>query len=180
MPLQPLVRLAQLAAALVFLAAASLAPAHDGEDHGAAPAVTHAIAPRFAARSAAFDVVGIVQGGQLALYIDRAADNAPLTKGSIEIEGEGVQLRLEAGPDAVFRAPAGILANPGRHALTLTIEGGDTTDLLTAQLDSTPDSAPLPADAAAGSWPLAYLALPLLALAAFFFKRQHTRRKENP
>src|SRR5688572_15515608 len=63
---------------LVCTAAASVA--HEGHDHGPAPApLPAATKPRVAVQTEAFELVGIAANGQLSLFLDKFATNEPVT-----------------------------------------------------------------------------------------------------
>ena len=64
----------------LLLAASSLCSmADEGHDHGDAPTVAAVPAkPRFTATSEAFELVGVVNGKTITLYLDHAADNSPV------------------------------------------------------------------------------------------------------
>lgn len=160
-----------------LLALSFSAAAHEGHDHGdEAAVVSQPTAPRFAVRSDALDVVGILQDKALHIYLDRAADNAPITEAKIEVDGAGVQGVASAGADGVFRLPT-TLAAPGKYALTLTIEAGDIVDLIPATLEI---AAPVADDDHShfGIRQIAYLLAALAAIgAAFALIRQ--RRKAS-
>lgn len=148
--------------------------AHDGHDHGDTPApVTGDIAPRFEARSELFELVGVLRGTELVLYLDRAADNAPVPQAAIEIESGAFKGQAQAASDGTFRLAADALAQPGQHALTITVESGTEADLLNARFGHAP---PVAVSSAAAAVPLAgYGAAALLlglALAWSFFKRK--------
>lgn len=114
----------------------STVAAHEGHDHGAAPQpVAGSVAPRFEARSDLFELVGVLQGDEVLLYLDRAANNAPLPAGEIEIESGSLRGKARADAGGVFRLPAGALSQPGKHALTLTVSADGEVDLLTATLE---------------------------------------------
>ena len=76
------------AAALSSLLLGSSATwAGDGHDHGeAAPAPAAAALPRFAAVSDDFELVGVLNGQRLTLYLDHAADNRPVTDGELTLD----------------------------------------------------------------------------------------------
>ncbi|MBL8478044.1 MAG: hypothetical protein JNK59_01945, partial [Sterolibacteriaceae bacterium] len=99
------------------LLALSSAQAHEGHVHAdeaqAAPAT---VAPRFAARTDAFELVGVLAGGELWLYVDRADNNAPVDQAEIELESGAFKARAERSAPAVYRLKAGPLANAGKHA----------------------------------------------------------------
>lgn len=155
-----------ITALLCWLAISPAAFAHGDEDHGAAaPAAQAHASPRFALRGDAIEVVGVLHGDELELYVDGLADNAPLAKAKIEIEGLGQAPVLTTDDDGHAHLPAGALAQPGKHALTLTISAGELSDLFAATLEveaddhaSDPSSTP--------RWPFALLAAVLLAGAA--------------
>ena len=71
--------LTALGLAAVLIGHSLPAIAGDGHDHGdAAPAATGTALPRFAAVSETFELVGVLDGKQVTLYLDRFADNAPV------------------------------------------------------------------------------------------------------
>lgn len=126
-----------------------LAAAGAGHDHGdekSAP-VTHA-APRFNAHSELFELVGVVNHGTLTLYLDRYADNTPVTAGAIELEikpAQGAALTLKVVPSegGVFTAALAKPLAAGTYAITTTIsatlDGKVETDLLATTLDISSD-----------------------------------------
>jgi F0F1-type ATP synthase assembly protein I len=121
---------------LFLMLASGHATAHEGHDHGDDPQpVVGTVAPRFEARSDLFEVVGVLQGDDIVLYLDNATNNAPLLEGEIEIESAGLQGKAQADAHGVFRFKAGGLAKPGNHALTLTITANDEVDLLSANFE---------------------------------------------
>ena len=108
----------------------------DGHTHAAPepiPVVT--LSPRAAAATEDFEVVAAIEGKKLVVYLDRFASNDPVTKAVVEVEGgglKGVAGEIAPGTYALNVATA---MPPGKHPLTIAIEAGDTTDLLTATLD---------------------------------------------
>ncbi len=123
--------------AVVLFAVALSAFGHDGEDHGAPPPpVSQGVAPRAQAATEEFEVVAALEGKQLVVYVDRFASNEPVAKAKVEIEGAGLKgLAVEAAPGTYVMDIAATLP-PAKHALTISIEAGDTADLLTATLDT--------------------------------------------
>ncbi len=140
---------------LVFGALGSTgASAHGGEDHGdeaKAPAPTVATAPRAVAQSEDFELVAVLEdakpdGRRLSLSLDRFATNEPIVGAKIEVEGGGQNMAAKETSPGVYVVPFGVPANaaPGtKLPLTISIEAGDSADLLTATLDipAPPDSA---------------------------------------
>lgn len=109
----------------------------DGHSHAApAPVPVTESAPRATAATEEFEVVAALEGKQLVVYVDRFASNEPVAKAKVEIEGAGLKgLAVEAAPGTYVMDIAATLP-PAKHALTISIEAGDTADLLTATLDT--------------------------------------------
>lgn len=124
------------------LLALSPAQAHEGHVHAdeaqTAPAT---VAPRFAARTDVFELVGVLAGGELWLYVDRADNNAPVDQAEIELESGAFKARAERSAPAVYRLKAGPLANAGKHAVTISVSAGNDADLLVASFDHAPAAA---------------------------------------
>lgn len=154
--------------------------ASDGHTHaGSAPApvpVT-ASAPRALASTEDFEVVAILEGKHLVVYVDRFASNEPVAKAKVEVEGAGLKgLASEAAPGTYVMNVVAAIA-PGKHPLTISIEAGDTADLLSATLDT---SQPVVAEADAHGWTrwAVWIVAALLLLAAgalLVFRRRKAR-----
>lgn len=140
-----------LAAAALALACLG-AQAHGDEAHGDAPHAVNATAssgPRFEAATEAFELVGRLEPGALTLFVHRFASSEPLGQAQVEVESGALQALATYQPasgshvvrDARLLAA---LAQPGEHALVLTVTAGDEADLLEATLH-TPAAAPAPA-----------------------------------
>lgn len=143
-------RMLALAATLVLLTW-SAARAHEGHDHdtpAASAATTPARGgPRFAAASDLFELVGWLDGRQLTLWLDRAATNAPVTRGTLDLElGELKLSARPAGDTWVATLPQDL--PPGTVPVTATVTTGQDSDLLAAELQV---PAAVSADAAPGS-----------------------------
>ena len=167
-----------LFSAVATFAAVPAAHAHGDEDHGAAPPpVTQSMAPRAVAATEEFEVVAVLEDKHLLVYVDRHASNEPVVGAKVEVEGAGLQgVAAESAPGVYLMNLAAALP-PAKHGLTISIEAGDSADLLTATLD-TSLAAPAAAHAHAWSewivWGLA--ALLLLVSAALLAAR---RRKQK-
>ncbi|WP_126446149.1 hypothetical protein [Sulfuricystis multivorans] len=122
------------------------ASAHGGEDHGdeaKAPAPTVAIAPRASAQSEDFELVAVLEeakpeGRRLRLFLDRFATNEPILGAKLEVDAGGQSALAQETSPGVYVAPFGVPANgaPGtKLPLTISIEAGDVTDLLTTTLE---------------------------------------------
>ena len=111
------------------------AAAHEGHDHQAPPAPSTAgAAARAEASSAAFELVAIARGAELAIYVDRFATNEP-------VEGAKVEVETPAGPATAvpsgdfYRLSAPWLTSPGRYDLMVTVSAGDSADVLPLTLE---------------------------------------------
>lgn len=154
--------------------------AHGDDDHGAAPpAAVQSVAPRALAATEEFEVVALLDedGKKLLVYLDHFASNEPVTNARVEIEGAGIKGQAKESAPGVYAIDAPKLA-AGRHALTISIEAGDLSDLLTLSLDTS-----LPVDSSAHLhgwnakliWSLAALLMVTLAGMALLLVR---RRKQ--
>ncbi|WP_265941910.1 carboxypeptidase-like regulatory domain-containing protein [Dechloromonas sp. A34] len=110
--------------------------AHEGHDHEAAtkPADVR-LAPRFELRSEDFELVGVLAGKELIVYLDRAADNAPVPGAQIEIEGQGINGVATEMANGIYQLSVPPLTPAGKYPLTLTIQAGEIVDLLSANLE---------------------------------------------
>lgn len=117
-------------AAIAALLMPPLVHAGEGHDHGdAAPTSTGPALPRFTAVSETFELVGVLNGKQITLYLDRAADNAPVTDAQIELEIAGAKLKAEKHEDA-FEIVLAAEPKPGVLPITATVTAGQEVDLL--------------------------------------------------
>ena len=114
----------------------------DGHTHAAPeplPVVT--LSPRAAAATEDFEVVAAIEGKKLVVYLDRFASNEPVTKAVVEVDGGGLKgVAGEIAP-GTYTLDLATAMSPGKHPLTIAIEAGDTTDLLTTTLDISPAAA---------------------------------------
>lgn len=132
MKLSPLLAVLSIATALLL---SPLARASEGHDHGdATPATTGPALPRFIAVSDIFELVGVLNGKHITLYLDRTADNTPVTDAQIELEVAGEKFKAEKHEDlyeVVLTAEPG----PGVLPITATVAAGNEVDLLAGELD---------------------------------------------
>ena len=115
-----------------------LALADDGHDHGAAAPTatgTGTALPRFSAVSDQFELVGVLQGRQITLYLDRAADNSPVTDAQIELDIDGTRLKATRLGTDTFEVAMAEVPKPGVLPITATVIVGTDTDLLAGELD---------------------------------------------
>lgn len=141
---------AALTVALSALAHAG-GDASDGHSHGeaAAPLMTVAGAPRASAQTEEFELVAVLEGKKLTLYLDRFATNEPVADAQIEVDSstlKAVATHIAAG---VYSLPGESFAKPGKYPLAISLQAGDVSDLLTVTLDLPP---PVAGAAPVDSW----------------------------
>jgi hypothetical protein len=114
-------------------------PSHagDGHDHGdAAPSAAAGPAlPRFSAVSELFELVGIVDGKKLTVFLDRFEDNAPVQGAKLELDLGGAKVALEEHEPGLFEGTLAEEPKPGVIAVTATVSTAKDTDLLAGELD---------------------------------------------
>lgn len=120
---------------LAFATLGLLAPraaAHEGHDHAAPQPSANAVgSPRVVATSEAYQFVGIVEGEVLVIYLDRQADNAPVTAAKLEITiGETPATVEFLSKNGTYEATSALLKQPGTHEVLINIAEDQTTDLL--------------------------------------------------
>lgn len=122
-----------VAALLLFFAGA--VSAAGGHDHDAPAASTGPALPRFSAVSDAFELVGVLNGKELTLYLDRFADNAPVNGAQLELEVDGVKLKAEPHGEGEFEAVLAEAPKAGVLSVSATVMAGNESDLLAGELD---------------------------------------------
>jgi RND family efflux transporter MFP subunit len=136
-------RRAAFAALAITVLAAALWPgpesarAHEGHDHGDKPAAagTGVLAsPRVVAVSERYQFVGIAEGEVLVVYLDRAADNAPVTSATLEVTLNGQPFSAEALANGTYEVTAPMLKKAGPVEVLVTVTDDGEADLLVGAL----------------------------------------------
>lgn len=126
-----------IAAALcgLLLLGPSAVRAHEGHDHDEAPpaAAVSAGGPRFALATDLFEVVGALDGRRLTLWVDRSADNAPVTDASIDLQVDGRTVALERRGDA-YVGELDAAPRAGRLPVAVTVMAGSDADVFAGEL----------------------------------------------
>lgn len=170
--------LAPLIVLALCLGLASPSQADDGHGHGEAPSgAGQAASPRVEAHSDLFELVGVVDKGQMTVYLDRFGTNEPVAGAKIEFESGAVKGVAQAQPDGTYLAKLETPLKHGDHPFSFTVTAGSDTDLLAGDLrieDEHPHE-----EAAARPWARwAAFAAGAAAIAAallFAFKRRARR-----
>jgi hypothetical protein len=125
-----------LSIALMLGLAAPYAAADDGHDHGdETPASAGPALPRFAAATELFELVGVLEGRRLSLYLDHAPDNRPVKDARLELEFNGAPLAVAPRGEGQFEAMLAAAPEEGVVAVTATVMAGNEADLLAGELD---------------------------------------------
>jgi hypothetical protein len=133
-PVQPKPLLALLCVTALLSGRAALAD--DGHDHGPSPAApTGPALPRFTATSELFELVGIVEGRRLTVYLDRYADNTPVPQARLDLEVGGAKVPLTAHGPGEFEGELPAALAPGLTAVTATVTADAQSDLLAGEFD---------------------------------------------
>lgn len=124
-----------IAALLLFILPQPLVagPGHAGAEGHAhdAPAVASSQSPRVVATSENYQLVGILKAGQLTLFLDREADNAPVEDAAISLASGSKSVAAKRQPDGTFVVvPTDDFFSPGENEIQFTISEKQRTDLL--------------------------------------------------
>lgn len=159
---------------LVLGFAPSWALAGEGHDYGEAPAAAAGPAlPRFAATSDLFELVGVLDGQKLALYLDHAGDNSPVKEAQLELDIAGARVPVTRVADGEFQAALAAPLAEGVSPVTATVAAGSETDLLAGEID-VHAAAHAPSEPAGrrNAWMAAAVAAVLTALATVWGLRR--------
>ena len=125
--------------AVAFQVLFQAAWAGPGHDHGDAPAAAAGTAsPRVSAQSDLFELVGIVDGGELKIYLDRFATNEPINDAKIEVDIDGKKSIAAAQTDGSYTVKNDVFSKPAELAISFTVLAGKDADLLAGDLTIPP------------------------------------------
>ena len=137
---QPLGQWIYARAAIILVAfllafTAFINPAWAGPGHGDEPATAvGTVSPRISAHSDLFELLGMVEGNELKIYLDRYATNEPVTDAKIEVEVGSIKgIALEQA-DGSYSFKNDVFAKPAELAISFTILAGKDADLLAGDL----------------------------------------------
>ncbi len=127
-----------LAWAVAILPAPALV-AHEGHDHGGTRLIiTGPAAPRLVVSSERYELVGLYKKGALTLYLDRGADNAPVTGAKLTLTFGDTVLEAKEQPDGTYRVEGPPLLTFVAHEIIAKVQAAGGDDLLISTLDLTP------------------------------------------
>ena len=124
-----------VALAVVLSTFFSFAWAGEGHDHGEAhTAATGTAAPRLTSHSDLFELVGMVEGNEMKIYLDRFTTNEPVTDAKIEVEIGNIKGIAAAQADGSYIFKNDVFTNPGDLSVSFTVIAGKDADLLAGDL----------------------------------------------
>ncbi len=179
--------------ALSTLASPQLTFAHDGHDHEpAATTLPMTISPRAVATGDEFEAVAVLKSGELLIFVDRFADNSPVTNAAVLVTVGNREIKALPAPNGIYRIAWPPAAKSGRHDVVMNIQDGATADLLIATIEIPLAAASLAVEPAAGlrarvqHWfggsPIVFglVALSLMALATFLVRGRIVTKRNHP
>ena len=120
---------------LLLLLLAPAVWASPGHDHGDESAVaTGTASPRVTSHSDLFELVGVVDKGEMTIFLDRYATNEPVKDAKIEIETGNIKGVAAVQPDGSYVFKNDVLTKPGELAVSFTVVAGQDADLLVGDL----------------------------------------------
>ncbi len=162
--------------ALASLLSGGPLAAHEGHDHGAPAAnMTTSGSPRVALHSDTYELVGVLRGARLTLFLDRYAGNEPVVDARIAMTiGASGDVVAMPTPDGTYVLSSDLLVGTGPLELVIAITHAQGDDLLIGTLErpaapaasaSVADSGALP-NLQVASLPIAGKQVPMLYLAS--------------
>ena len=121
---------------IAMMLMAGNASAHEGHDHGD-QTKTQALAgtaPRLEAVSGPFELVALLQKGELVIYLDRFETNEPLAGAQIIVETPAGQLSAPL-KEGAYRLAAPWAPQTGSLDLIFTVTADDHTEILSGTLE---------------------------------------------
>lgn len=124
-----------LAAALLLICSVEAQAHGDADhDHGPPAAAVAGSRPRIAVQSEAYQLVGVLDRGQLTVYLDRFADNAPVTGATIEVTIGDEPVAAERNAEGTYAVKSKRLETAGEVEMVFAITAPEGDDLLIGQL----------------------------------------------
>lgn len=108
----------------------------DGHNHGeAAPTATGPALPRLAMVSDDFELVAVLNGHRLQLFLDHAPDNRPVEGATLELQANGQNLPVTAVGAGAFEVDWDEAPSSGEVAFSAFVSAGSQSDLLVGDWD---------------------------------------------
>ncbi len=164
------------------IASTAIAHGNDDHEHATPAAPTTQVAPRATAQTEDFELVAVLQGRSLIIYLDRFADNSLVADAQIEVES-GSSLKAIAKQTApgvyVIELAKGVMEKVGKYPLSISVQAGEIGDVMTASLeipDLSEQAHDHPETSKTGWWiALGLLLAVIFSIAILMFKRRQNR-----
>jgi multidrug efflux pump subunit AcrA (membrane-fusion protein) len=100
--------------------------------HAAAQAEAPVLAPRLDAKGSAFELLGMVKGNALTVYLDDVNTNEPIPKARFDIDtgDKNRRILLKETEPGLYWGQADWLTQPGETDFVITVKAGKRSDLL--------------------------------------------------
>lgn len=174
-----IVRALPAALAALLLTASSGTWAHEGEDHGEAPAASStatdaATSGRLAVAAGPTEVVAAAAGHDLTIWVDDWASNQPVTNARVHVtvDGRSIEARAINGT-YILDTPS--LDAPGDHRVSFAVTRGEAVQTLAGTL--TVGAAPAETQGSAFPWRTVLLGLLALGVVVGAFLLWRARRR---
>ena len=166
--------------AIVFSGTTLAGPGHDHGD--ALPAATGSASPRISSHSDLFELVGVVQAGEMKIFLDRYATNEPVTDARIEVEAGTAKGTATPAADGSYSFKNALFDKPGTVPVSFTVVAGQDSDLLAGDLVMADRDAGHSDEAAKRPWLrwAAYAAGVLLVMVVAVAFVRARKRRSNP
>jgi membrane fusion protein, heavy metal efflux system len=110
-----------VALAFVFFISVSALFAHEGHDHGPAPAAGQvADPPALAGQTDRFEIVARQVGGDLVVALDRRDTNAPIAGATVNVRNKGKTVALRQTAPGTYAMKIALVGAPGTHEIAIT------------------------------------------------------------
>jgi cobalt-zinc-cadmium efflux system membrane fusion protein len=136
-PNKPLSLVHQALAAIVFIASGFFGTSWAAGDHDHShdtPVAAGSASPRVSSQSELFELVGVVDNGEMKIYLDRYASNEPVTGAKIEVEAGAAKGMATPQPDGSYSFRHELLSQAGSLPVSFVVVAGADTDLLGGDL----------------------------------------------
>ncbi|MBR7801196.1 hypothetical protein [Undibacterium fentianense] len=166
----------------VQIASTAIAHGNDDHEHTTPAAPTTQVAPRATAQTEDFELVAVLQGRSLIIYLDRFADNSLVADAQIEVESGSVlkAIAKQTTPGVyVIEVAQGVMEKVGKYPLSISVQAGELGDVMTASLeipDLSEQAHDHPETSKTGWWIGLGLLLAVISfIAMLMFKRRQNR-----
>lgn len=156
--------------------------AHEGHDHAETPPPVEAtnVEPRIGTNTDLYELVTVLSRGQLVMYLDQYADNAPINDAQVDVETGSWKGRAKRVGDGIYAVAAPASLAQGTHALSFTITQGTSGDLLDATLVAGPADVATQHSQGSSVWVIGLALLLLTGLTVFVLRAIRLKRRSKP